>query len=77
MVAKEIFSDYQHALEEIGKLCRTAGGEVESQFEALEKRFSLQESASEITEMFNESHEGIERIIEIVKALRSFSYPLM
>ena len=25
--------------------------------------------------MFNESHEGIERIIEIVKALRSFSYP--
>ena len=75
VVAKEIFSDYQHALEEIGKLCRTAGGEVESQFEALEKRFSLQESASEITEMFNESHEGIERIIEIVKALRSFSYP--
>lgn len=25
--------------------------------------------------MFDESHEGIERIIEIVKALRSFSYP--
>ena len=75
VVAKEIFNDYQHALDEIGLLCRTAGGEIEAQFEALEKRFSLRESASEILEMFNESHEGIERIIEIVKALRSFSYP--
>ena len=75
VVAKEIFNDYQHALAEIGTLCHAAGGEIGAQFEALEKRFSLQESAAEISEMFNESQEGIERIIEIVKALRSFSYP--
>ena len=75
VVAKEIFSDYQRALEEIENLCCQAGGEIEAHFKALEKRFSLKDSAIEIAEMFDESHEGIERIIEIVKALRSFSYP--
>lgn len=75
VVAKDIFNDYQRALEEIGSLCKEAGGEIESQFMALEKRFSLKDSAAEIAEMFDESHEGIERIIDIVKALRSFSYP--
>ncbi|OJF70953.1 histidine kinase [Alteromonas sp. V450] len=75
VVAKEIFSDYQRALEEIENLCCQAGGELEAHFKALEKRFSLKDSAIEIAEMFDESHEGIERIIEIVKALRSFSYP--
>ena len=75
MVAKDIFNDYQRALEEIGNLCTRAGGEIEEQFTALEKRFSLKDSAIEIAQMFDESHEGIERIIEIVKALRSFSYP--
>ena len=75
VVAKDIFNDYQRALEEIGNLCTRAGGEIEEQFTALEKRFSLKDSAIEIAQMFDESHEGIERIIEIVKALRSFSYP--
>ncbi|MBT3134476.1 ATP-binding protein [Alteromonas sp. ALT199] len=75
VVAKDIFNDYQRALEEIGNLCQQAGGEIEAHFLALENRFSLKESAAEIAEMFDESHEGIERIIEIVKALRSFSYP--
>ena len=75
VVAKEIFNDYQRALEEIGNLCQQAGGEIASHFMALEKRFSLKDSAAEIAEMFDESHEGIERIIDIVKALRSFSYP--
>lgn len=75
VVAKDIFNDYQRALEEIGNLCQQAGGEIEAHFLGLENRFSLKESAAEIAEMFDESHEGIERIIEIVKALRSFSYP--
>ncbi|WP_338519106.1 sensor histidine kinase [Alteromonas gracilis] len=75
VVAKEIFSDYQHALDEIGKLCDEAGGEISEKFNACTKGYSLNESAIEIAEMFDESLEGIERIIDIVKALRSFSYP--
>lgn len=75
VVAKDIFNEYQRALDEIGGLCKVAGGEVEEKFLQLEKRFALRESASEINEMFDESQEGIERIIDIVKALRSFSYP--
>lgn len=75
VVAKEIFNEYQRALDEIGSLCKLAGGEIEEKFLQLEKRFALRESASEIAEMFDESHEGIERIIDIVKALRCFSYP--
>ena len=75
VVAKEIFNDYQHALEDIGRLCNEAGGVLKDKFHECEKGYSLKESAAEIKEMFDESLEGIERIIEIVKALRSFSYP--
>jgi signal transduction histidine kinase len=74
-VAKEIFSDYQSALDQIGDLCRDAGGHIAETFQKLEKDFSLEDSAKDIAEMFEESSEGIERIIDIVKALRSFSYP--
>ncbi|MAI65251.1 MAG: histidine kinase [Alteromonas sp.] len=74
-VAKEIFNDYQSALEQIGDLCREAGGHIASTFERLEKDYALKDSAKDIAEMFEESSEGIERIIDIVKALRSFSYP--
>lgn len=74
-VAKDIFNDYQSALDQIGDLCRDAGGHIAETFQKLEKDFSLEDSAKDIAEMFEESSEGIERIIDIVKALRSFSYP--
>lgn len=74
-VAKDIFNDYQSAIDQIGDLCREAGGHIAETFQKLEKDFSLADSAKDIAEMFEESSEGIERIIDIVKALRSFSYP--
>jgi two-component system NtrC family sensor kinase len=74
-VAGDIFKDYQSALSEIKVLCEDAGGEIESRYLALENTYSLKESAEAISEMFEESSEGIERIIDIVKALRGFSYP--
>lgn len=73
-VAKEIFDDYQKAISEIGKLCEEAGGAINEKFREFEKGYSLKESANEIAEMFLESLEGIERIVDIIKALRSFSY---
>lgn len=75
VVAKEIFNDYQSAMQRIGELCESAGGDIKEQFHEIQRGYSLQESANEIAEMFVESLDGIERIIEIVKALRSFSYP--
>ncbi|BFT31798.1 hypothetical protein D210916BOD24_29740 [Alteromonas sp. D210916BOD_24] len=75
VVAKEIFNDYQSALMRIGDLCELAGGEIKEKFHEIQRGYSLQESANEIADMFVESLDGIERIIEIVKALRSFSYP--
>ena len=74
-VAGDIFRDYQSALSEIKVLCEDAGGEIEARYLALESTYSLKESAEAISEMFEESSEGIERIIDIVKALRGFSYP--
>lgn len=73
-VAKEIFDDYQNAISEIGKLCNEAGGTLKEKFHECERGYSLKESANEITEMFVESLEGIKRIVDIIKALRSFSY---
>jgi len=74
-VAKDIFKDYLSALGEIKGLCERQGGQLFDEFCALENSYSLTESAEAISEMFEESSEGIERIIDIVKALRSFSYP--
>jgi len=74
-VAGDIFRDYQNALNEIKRLCEEEGGHVKERYRELEKDYSLNDSAEAITEMFEESSEGIERIIDIVKALRSFSYP--
>lgn len=74
-VAKDIFKDYQSALGDIQGLCEQAGGDILARFREFEDRYSLNESAEAIAEMFEESSEGIERIVEIVKALRSFSYP--
>ncbi len=74
-VAKEIFDDYQNAINQVAALCEEVGGEFYEKFQGIQEGFSLQESAAEITEIFVESLDGIERIIDIVKALRSFSYP--
>lgn len=74
-LSRDIFKDFSAAIQLVERFCNQGDSELKSKFERLDSEYNLNASLSMLEELFDAIQSGILRVTDIVKSLRSFSYP--